>query len=210
MVLGCTTFSYSIIGLKKYFSLVIRDFKKPPITEEELISSYKKKASLETLGQLYRPYMHLVYGLCLKYLKDREESQDAVMQIFEKLIEALKKHEIQNFKSWLYVMAKNHCLMALRSKKTKSTSIELNNYIMESDLLLHHNDEGDLEDDLQKLEGCIEKLQNEQQQCVQLFYLQKKPYVHIAEKTGFDLKKVKSYIQNGKRNLKICMESTSE
>ena len=154
--------------------------------------------------------MHLVYGLCLKYLKDKEESQDAVMQVFEKLIESVKKHEIQNFKSWLYVLAKNHCLMAIRSRKSKSQSVEFEPDIMESNLILHHEDESELEDDLQKLENCIEKLQNEQKQCVELFYLQKKPYLHIAEKTGFDLKKVKSYIQNGKRNLKICMESTNE
>ncbi|MEQ8244106.1 sigma-70 family RNA polymerase sigma factor [Fulvivirga sp.] len=165
---------------------------------------------MEILGKLYQPYMHLVFGLCLKYLKDKEESQDAVMQVFEKLIDAVKKHEIQNFKSWLYVMAKNHCLMAIRSQKSKSQSVEFEPDFMESNLLLHHQDEGELEDDLQKLENCLEKLQNEQKHCVELFYLQKKPYSYIADKTGFDLKKVKSYIQNGKRNLKICMENTNE
>jgi len=152
--------------------------------------------------------MHLVYGLCLKYFRNKEESQDAVTQIFEKLIEAVKKHEIQNFKSWLYVLAKNHCLMAIRSQKSQSVQFEAG--IMESNLILHHEDEGELEDDLQKLENCIEKLQTEQKECVELFYLKKKPYLHIADKTGFDLKKVKSYIQNGKRNLKICMDNTGE
>ncbi|MEQ8927609.1 MAG: sigma-70 family RNA polymerase sigma factor [Fulvivirga sp.] len=163
---------------------------------------------MKLLGELYKPYMHLVYGLCLKYLKNREESQDAVMQIFEKLVDAVKKHDIQNFKSWLYVLAKNHCLMKLRSSKTNvdidSTSI------MESDYQLHHKDEGDLEDNLVKLEKCIAQLQDDQKLCVELFFLKKKPYQTIAEKTGFEMKKIKSYIQNGKRNLKICMENQSE
>lgn len=150
--------------------------------------------------------MHLVYGLCLKYFKEREESQDAVMQIFERLIDAVKKHEIKTFKSWLYVLAKNHCLMAIRSKKGKNNA-SLDTEVMESTLRLHPiEEENYLEDDLNKLEGCISKLQDEQKRCVELFYLKKKPYISIVEKTGFELKKVKSYIQNGKRNLKICME----
>ncbi len=163
---------------------------------------------METLGVLYKSYMHLVYCLCLKYFKNKEESQDAVMHIFEKLIDAVKKHEIQNFKSWLYVLAKNHCLMALRSQKAKTLTIE--NEFMESSYQLHPIDEEDLEDDLTKLEKCINQLQNEQRQCVELFFLKKIPYITIVEKTGFELKKVKSYIQNGKRNLKICMEKQSE
>jgi RNA polymerase sigma-70 factor (ECF subfamily) len=56
------------------------------------------------------------------------------------------------------------------------------------------------------LEKCIETLGDEQKQCVKLFYLQEKCYKEITESTGFDMNKVKSYIQNGKRNLKICME----
>lgn len=180
-------------------------------TEAQLIGSYKTSGDLEILGMLYKPYMHLVYGVCLKYLKDREDSQDAVMQIFEKLIEQVKKHNIDHFKSWLYVLAKNHCLMALRSNKYKKSKqqLEINEETMESSLLLHHKDEGELEDDLTKLEKCIETLQNEQKRCVELFYLEKKPYVNIAEQTGYELKKVKSYIQNGKRNLKTCMEKQS-
>jgi RNA polymerase sigma factor (sigma-70 family) len=181
-------------------------------SEAQLIDSYKVSGDLEMLGKLYKPYMHLVYGVCLKYLKEREESQDAVMQIFEKLIDQVKKHEIDNFKSWLYVLSKNHCLMALRSSKYKMSQRqqEINDDTMESSLLLHHNDESVLENDLAKLEKCIETLQNEQKQCVELFYLEKKPYVIIAEKTGYGLKKVKSYIQNGKRNLKTCMEKQSD
>lgn len=152
--------------------------------------------------------MHLVYGLCLKYLKNREASQDAVMQIFEKLIEAVRKHEIQNFKSWLYVLAKNHCLMTLRSKGLPPE--EINEAIMETSYQLHHNEEVDLESNLAKLKKCIEELQNEQKQCVELFFLKKNPYQVISDKTGYDLKKVKSYIQNGKRNLKLCMERNNE
>lgn len=156
--------------------------------------------------------MHLVYGLCLKYFKNREESQDASMLIFEKLIDAVKKHEIQNFKSWLYVLSKNHCLMTLRSKKTKGieVDIETETTIMESTYQLHPMDENDLEDDLTKLEKCISELQDEQKRCVEMFFLNKRPYQFIANETGFEIKKVKSYIQNGKRNLKICMESNSE
>lgn len=174
-------------------------------SDAELIILYKQSGDLGTIGVLYDRYMSMVYGVCLKYLKNRDESKDAVMQLFEKLVESLKQHEVANFKSWLYVMAKNHCLMAIRARKGKNFE-EISPFLMESDTLLHQDDEPEMEANLSKLENCIEQLVIEQKHCVQLFYLEQKCYREIAELTGYDDNKVKSYIQNGKRNLKICME----
>ena len=177
-------------------------------SDPELLEIYKSRGELDVLGVLYGRYTSLVYGVCLKYLKDREESKDAVMQIFEKLVTTLKSHEVEHFKSWLYVTARNHCLMALRSGKGRNFE-EISPSLMESDSLLHLEDEPEMEANLSKLEKCIDGLINEQKQCVQLFYLQQKCYREISLSTGFDDNKVKSYIQNGKRNLKICMEQNA-
>ncbi len=174
------------------------------LPDDELIRIYKQEFDLEILGELYKRYTEMVFGVCLKYLKDREESQDAVMQIFEKLIKSLAEHEITHFKSWLYVTARNHVLMQLRKKKDLSLE-EIPQSFMESEAEVHQEDA--LELNLTKLEKCIETLVAEQKSCVTLFYLQHKCYQEINELTGYDLKKVKSYIQNGKRNLKICLES---
>ena len=180
-------------------------------TDEWLIAKFKSSGDLEFLGKLYEKYMHLVYGVCLKYLKDRDASQDAVMQIFEKLIVELPKREIENFKPWLHVIAKNHCLMQLRSEKSKAKQqekiYESDSVFMENSYELHHNNEQVVEQDLEALKKCIEQLKTEQKECVRLFYLQEKCYQEIVEETNFELKKVKSHIQNGKRNLKICMEN---
>jgi RNA polymerase sigma factor (sigma-70 family) len=157
------------------------------------------------LGELFSRYQSLVYGVCLKYLKDRDEAKDAVMQLFEKLIQTLRTHEVENFKSWLYVTSRNHCLMQIRARKGKFTQ-EFSPEVMENQLLLHPEDEPELEGNLTKLEKCIETLANEQKECVQLFYLKEKCYKDIVQDTGFEMNKVKSFIQNGKRNLKICME----
>lgn len=175
------------------------------LTDAELLARYKQAGELAVLGELYNRYMALVYGVCMKYLKDREEARDAVMQLFEKLIEGLKNHEITHFKSWLYVTARNHCLMALRSRKGKKFE-DISELHMESDVNMHLEDGAEIETNLTKLENCIQQLADEQKQCVQLFYLQQQCYQDITITTGFDLNKVKSYIQNGKRNLKICME----
>jgi RNA polymerase sigma-70 factor (ECF subfamily) len=175
------------------------------LSDLELIAQYKMSGEHGLVGVLYNRYMTLVYGVCLKYLKDREESRDAVMQIFEKLLVSLREHEIAHFKSWLYVTSRNHCLMALRAKKGKNFQ-EISPDFMENDLLLHLQDEPEMESNLVKLEKCMEHLAAEQKNCVQLFYLQQKCYKEIVEITGFDDNKVKSYIQNGKRNLRICME----
>jgi len=175
------------------------------LTDLELIQKYQTSGELSLVGVLYSRYMTLVYGVCLKYLKDREESRDAAMQIFEKLMVTLKEHEITHFKSWLYVTSRNHCLMVLRAKKGRNFE-KISSDSMENEMLLHLPEEPEMETNFSKLEKCMEHLVAEQKNCVALFYMQQKCYKEIVQITGFDDNKVKSYIQNGKRNLKLCME----
>ncbi|MEJ5962087.1 RNA polymerase sigma factor [Pedobacter immunditicola] len=180
----------------------------PAQDDAALIALYKKTGDLEVLGELYGRYMHLVYGVCLKYLQDEAKSQDAVMHIFEELIQKLKIHEVQNFKSWLHVLCRNHCLMALRkSGKNKTVSIE--DTFVENTEFVHLNIDDTKEQQLTLMEKCMESLPEEQRISVDLFYLKEKCYKEITEITGYDLNKVKSYIQNGKRNLKNCIEKNS-
>ncbi|HLZ16262.1 MAG TPA: sigma-70 family RNA polymerase sigma factor [Cyclobacteriaceae bacterium] len=176
-----------------------------PRSDNELIFLYKKTRDLSLIGELYRRYAALTYGVCLKYLKDRDEAKDASMQLFEKLIDTLRTHDVENFRSWLYVTARNHCLMQIRSKKGKFRE-EIDALDMENQFLLHPEEGNDVEGDLDKLEDCIKKLADGQKECIRLFYLSEKCYKEITAVTGFDLNQVKSFIQNGKRNLKICME----
>lgn len=176
-------------------------------TDEELLELYQATRRLEWLGDLYMRYTSLVYGVCLKYLKDREEAKDAVMQIHEKLITSLLRHEVAHFRSWLYVNARNHCLMQLRARKGRITE-EISPFIVENDSVGHQEEE--LELNIQKLEKCLDTLTGPQQQCVRLFYLEEKCYKDIGVETGFEVHLVKSYIQNGKRNLKICMEENGK
>ncbi|HWA35427.1 MAG TPA: sigma-70 family RNA polymerase sigma factor [Cyclobacteriaceae bacterium] len=175
-------------------------------TDEELLKRYQSTQNLEWLSALYLRYASLVYAVCLKYLKDRDDAKDAVMQIHEKLITSLLQHNVSNFKSWLYVNARNHCLMQLRSQKGKIKE-EISPFLMETGPGSHLEDEPDMENNISRLEKCIETLAGPQQACVKLFYLQEKCYREVADETGFDLGQVKSYIQNGKRNLKTCMEA---
>jgi len=153
--------------------------------------------------------MALVFGVCLTYFKDEEQSKDAVMQIFEELVQKLKIHQVQNFKSWLHVLTRNHCLMALR-KSAKHHVVSLDDTIVESDDFVHLDIDEAKESQLTVMEKCMESLPEEQRKSVDLFYLQEKCYKEVAEMTGYELSKVKSYIQNGKRNLKICIEKNSE
>jgi len=169
--------------------------------DDALLHQFRKTGNLEVLGALYHRYMHLVYGVGLKYYKNTEESKDAVTQIFEKLIKSVPKQEIQNFKSWLYVVTKNHCLMTLRKNKIEEDSQPL---FMESDLVQHLNGEEN-EGYQASLNNALLNLPEHQRRCVQLFYYQSMSYQEISEATGYELKKVKSYIQNGKRKLKLYL-----
>ena len=178
--------------------------------DNDLLQEFRNSGELEILGELYSRYMHLVYGLCLKYLQNREDAKDAVMQIFEKLISEVDRHEIQNFKSWLYVLSKNFCLMQIRSGKSRERKMDLwikdqENYV-EYYPEMHPVDEEGMEKDT-ALAECIEKLKAEQKDCVQLFYYQNWSYRQIAEILHIEEKKEKSHLQNAKRNLKICLEN---
>lgn len=179
------------------------------LDDAALITQYKATGDLEVLGVLYNRYMHLVFGVCLNYLKDEEQSKDAVMQIFETLIDKVKVHDIQNFKSWLHVLSRNHCLMLLR-KASKNNMVSLDDEFVENADISHLDIEDTREERLSIMEKCMETLTEEQRISVDLFYLQEKCYKEVAEITGYDLLKVKSYIQNGKRNLRICIEKNSD
>src|SRR6201996_2435567 len=179
---------------------------KPADTDDESkLESYRQSGDLSVLSSLFEQYMPLIYGVCLKYLKDEDAAKDAVMGIFEELIVKVKQHEIKQFRSWLYVLSRNYCLMQLRSgKKAEVVSLD---EVMEFTPFLHPED-NNKEEALKALERCMEKLTAAQKQSVDLFYLKEKCYKEIAEITGFSLNDVKSYIQNGKRNLKICLDKS--
>lgn len=176
------------------------------LTDEELLEKYQSTEDMALLGELYSRYMHLVYGLCLKYLRGREESRDAVIQIFEVLSEKVLQHEIHHFKSWLYVVVKNYCLMNIRAEKAREKKNRMwSSDFMESGTELHPIDSDTRNNDIE-LKDCIEALKPDQKKCIDLFYFQNKCYREIAEKLKMTEKKVKSHLQNGKRNLKICLD----
>jgi RNA polymerase sigma factor (sigma-70 family) len=175
-------------------------------SDKELVAAFKQSNDIKYLSWLYQRYMDLVFGVCLKYFKDAEQSKDAVMDIFEELHTKLKQHEVDNFRGWLHVLARNYCLMQLRSPRNMLTT-EFNAEFMQSNHVEHLSNEAlEKEEYFKQLEGCIETLPDDQKQSIELFYLQKKCYNEIAEITGFEWNKVRSYIQNGKRNLKLCIE----
>ncbi len=176
------------------------------LTDQELLEQYYAGHNNERLGILLQRYTLLLLGVSMKYLKNEEEAKDSVQQIFLKVIQELQKYKVEYFKSWLYMVAKNHCLMKLRDRQGKITT-EINDRLTtkpeeETDLrgLL------DNEHTLEIMEEALKELNPEQYQCVTLFYLQKKSYQEISDKTTFSMLQVKSYIQNGKRNLKILIE----
>lgn len=185
--------------------LPIKQIQNAPETDEELLLLFRQNNNQQALATLYLRYSELAYGTCLKYLKDAEGAKDAVMNIYGELLQKLPAQEVHNFKSWLYVVVKNHCLMQLRRQKG-ATVIGFQPAVMQSIDLVHLDDLLDKEADYKKLERCVEKLSDEQREAIHLFYFENKCYNEIAEQTKMEWNKIRSLIQNGRRNLKICME----
>jgi RNA polymerase sigma factor (sigma-70 family) len=174
------------------------------ITDKELLDRFYQDNNNAWLGILLQRYTILLLGVCMKYLKNEEDAKDGVQQVFLKAINELHKYKVEYFKSWLYMVTKNHCLMKLREKGQVTVGLEAQD--------VEATEQVDLATALEKnkalnqMELALEQLNEDQQRCVKLFYLEKKTYQQIVELTGYTLMQVKSNIQNGKRNLKIQMQ----
>ena len=179
--------------------------KRKEYSDEELLSLFKDTSKAEYFQQLYERYIPLIYGLCLKYLQNTEQSQDAVIDIFENLSQKIQGYEIKIFKNWLYSVVKNHCFHILKENK-REIIVNFDSQLMESEPILDLLSENANEDKEDALSKCLEQLPEPQRISVEKFFYEDKSYAEIVDETGFHLKSVKSYIQNGKRNLKICIE----
>jgi RNA polymerase sigma-70 factor (ECF subfamily) len=186
----------------------------PDLQDPELIQLYRSSRNTEIIAVLFQRYTHLVYGVCLKYLNNSDEAEDAVMEIFEGLMDSLLEHEVTNFKSWLHSVTRNHCLMKLRKMKSVVMDMEIisekiDRDIMENEDLLHQEDVMDRfkpED----LGPVLKSLREPQRRCIELVYLEEKSYQEVCEITGYTMNEVKSHVQNGKRNLKLRLEAGNE
>lgn len=178
------------------------------ISDEELLKHFRADGNNKWLEELLPRYSLLLFGVCMKYLKNEEDAKDCVQQIFLKVINEVNKYEVTYFKSWLYMVAKNHCLMWIRSRR--------NNRAEWTDNLQIAADTQENETHIEKeklisnLHENLARLKPQQRQCLDYFYLQKKSYAEISELTGFSLSQVKSYLQNGKRNLEIMLNGNNK
>lgn len=184
------------------------------LNDQELIEKYRAERDKNIVGELYKRHTAFAFAVCMKFLRDKEESQDSVMQIFEELFGLLCKHEIVHFKSWLFMVIKNHCLKILsrrsRERDENEKILKSETAFMENDVFSDLNSVMEKEQQYLKLEKILPRLPSEQRVCVELFYLHNKCYKDIADAEGFTLMQVKSHIQNGKRNLKNLLTSENE
>lgn len=176
-------------------------------SDEELLEAYRKEGHPEYVGELFRRYTEMTYLISMKYLKDPMEAEDMTMKVFERLMKDLKKYEVRSFRYWLHTVVKNQCFAQLeKEKKAREKSEDFHRdqqEIMESGHEASLFDElDDNEQMLQYLELALTRLNEQQKVCVELFYLKKKSYQEVSDMTGYSMKQVKSFIQNGKRNLK--------
>ncbi len=193
------------------FSIFSRNKNK---SDKDLVDIYRQEGDMEVLGELYNRYLEMIYGVCMKYLKNETDSEDAAMQIFELVAKRLPNHEVEYFKSWVYRVASNHCLDLMR-KKTKVQDKKADYENMESRRIPRLiNEEEDSwkwrEEQLGVLEDCIEALKDQQKISITLFYLDGKSYDELSEIMSLEWSKIRSLIQNGKRNLKNCVERKHE
>ncbi len=174
--------------------------------DQELLTTAIVEQQPIASSELFNRYLELVYGVCLKYMGNRNDAQDELMHVYELFVKKIKVHDVENVKSWLYVLTKNHCLGVLRKQKRNTEKFD-QFAVVYSEEKYHPIDGQEKESQLVKLESCIEKLNELQASCVRAFYYEKKSYDEISELLNIDWNRIRSNIQNGRRNLKNCMEN---
>lgn len=192
-------------------TLFIRSGKRSHESDSDLVQKYRNSGESVHIGELFQRYTHLVFGVCMKYFKNADDSKDATIEVFEKIMVELKRHDVENFKPWLYFVAKNYCLMKLRKVASLSAHQEgfarfYHDFMEFEDVSHLLNGKADDSQVIEFLKHGIEELREEQQQCIRLFFFENKSYEDIANQTGYSLMQVKSFLQNGKRNLKIHIQ----
>jgi RNA polymerase sigma-70 factor (ECF subfamily) len=175
------------------------------IEDNQLLDKFYNEGNNYWLGILLQRYTLLLFGVCMKYLKNEEDAKDSVQQIFLKVISEVQKYKVGYFKSWLYMIARNHCLMKIRDRQGK-IPVELTDKLHTADEVNNKQELIEKDTTLALIEEGLQELNEEQRLCLTLFYLEKKSYHEIADITGYSLLQVKSFIQNGKRNLKLSVE----
>lgn len=180
-----------------------------PGSDEELLARYQADGDARYLGMLYERYMPMVYGVCVNILRDPAKAEDAVLDIYEELARKAKEHAVESFRGWLYVLARNHCLMAWRKHQRQPTDYHAPEDMVRYDVVEPAFDVELPAPEDKSLEKCLETLPEQQRQSVTLFYLEDKTYKEIAVLLAEEVGKIRSYIQNGRRNLKICLEKTN-
>ena len=151
------------------------------IDDKELLNRFYTDHNNEWLGELLPRYTLLLFGVCMKYLKNEEDAKDCVQQIFLKAINELHKYKVEYFKSWIYMIAKNHCLMKLRDKGKYSVEIT-EKMAATADTTEDKNLHIEKENTITEMQAALQQLSHEQQLCVTLFYLEKRSYTEIATK----------------------------
>jgi RNA polymerase sigma-70 factor (ECF subfamily) len=184
------------------------------ISDADLLTRFKQSSSPNDLLPLYERHAELIYALALRYLGTPQRAEDAGMEVWAVLLDKLPKHDISNFRSWLQTTIRNHCLMQLRREKRDPLQQTNNDDVfMQSDRLLHLSTESNhhQDPDTRPLYHCMKQLNDEQRRCVSMFYLQEgESYQTIAEQLDLSVGRVRSHLQNGRRNLKICLEGQEE
>lgn len=176
--------------------------------DEELIARYQNSEDDAFFEELFTRYQDKVLPICFKLLRDKEECQDACMEIFEKARKGLRKENVDRFNSWLYILIKNHCYDQIRKRKRRLTTSsyaeeELEEILWKKGPDERLNGDGYRQEKLREVEAVLSRLDEAQRVCVDAFYCQGKSYKEIAEETGYTSNQVKSYLQNGIRNLRI-------
>ena len=177
------------------------------LSDDDLVGLYKSSANQDALAAFYQRYASLILGTCFKYLKNTEKAADASADIYTELVSKLLKYDVENPKAWLFMLTKNHCLQLLRKEKSRAET-EFSEEFMQSADDFNLDKVMEKENLLDAMHDCLSQLKDEQQKAVSLFYLEKKCYQQIAQITGLEWNQVRSHIQNGRRNLKQCMEKS--
>ena len=175
--------------------------------ESSLLLKYLKTNDLSYLLELYRPYMHLVYGLAFKYVKDPKQSQEIVYCIFKKLIKDIKRQEVRVFGNWLYNLSLDFCKQWRDRGRTESDQIVALGGSTQTPVEFYDDkDDDSFEEEISSMEDEVMRIKSQQEKCSQLFFKEQRCFQEIADITGWEVSEIKYHVKNAKRKTNIYQD----
>jgi len=166
-----------------------------------------KKGNVQAFSFLVEKYQKMVYTLALKLMKKPEEAEELAQDTFVKAFQKIDSYEGKSkFSTWLYTIAYNSCISELRKRRIEFKSLD-DRQVTEDDeqKMVDYYRETKKEDQEKYLNLALEKLPEDDQVLLTLYYYENQSMDEISVITGLTVSNIKVKIHRARKRMQLFL-----